>query len=174
MKNMPRPFPGGPMGGPRGPMGGPMMGGPRFNRPFPHFDYNIPSAPRQQGVPVGTSMVTTFTHMQIDAGVTFHHAIKRKGKIGGVITGFRIILSGGLRNQIFQGRMETIDMQLAENRITASQAKKRKMDAAKKYNRYLLKTGYINREEYVYGMQQFAEKIGVQYVDDTQDRTRTR
>lgn len=162
---MPRPpFPMGP-GGPRGP---------RFNRPFPHFDYNIPSAPRHNDLPGGTSIVSTFTSMQIDTAQVFHRAIKRKGKVGGILTGFRIILSGGLRNQIFQGRMQTIEMQLEENRLTENQAKKRKIDAAKKYNRYLLKTGYITHEEYVYGMEKFADKIGVKYIDDTEERTHTR
>ncbi len=153
---------------PFGPPGGP---GFRFNRPFPHFDYNIPSAPRQQTVPVGTTMVATFTYGQISMAETMHIARLKKGKVGGIVTGLRMIFSGGIRNQAFQGRMATIDMQLAENRLTKEQANKRKIDAAKRYNRYLLKIGYITREEYVYGMEKFAEKIGVRYVDDTQQQT---
>lgn len=152
-----------------GPMGGPM--GPRFNRPFPHFDYNIPSAPRQNAIPGGTSIVATFNKMNINAAETFKQAKIRTGsRVLGTLVGLRILTFGGIRNQLFVGRMSMIDMQVAEGRLTENQGKKRKMDAAKKYNRYLLKTGFINRAEYSYGMEKFAEKIGVRYVDDTRDQ----
>lgn len=160
-----------PPGGPRGPRG-PRGMGPRFNRPFPHFNYNIPEMPRTPGTPVGTTMVETFTDMEINTKEKFKRTIKRHGVISGTIKGFRTILSGGLRHQVYLGRLETIDMQLSEKRLTKAQALKRKMDAAKKYNRYLLKIGYLTREEYTTELENFAKSIGVNYIDDTQTRTR--
>ncbi len=146
-----------PMGGPRGGMFHPDM---RY-----HFKPTRPPAGGHVAV-TGDTTSEVLSSYYVNAKLTFRHAIKRRGIIAGTFLGIRKLTSGSLRYEAFAGRLATYDKQLAENRITKIQCNKRKMDAAKKYNRYLLKTGYYDIYEYNSAMEEFASSIGMRYIND--------
>lgn len=160
---------GGPMGGPRGPMG--PMGGPRGPMGNVGINYFRPGGPNRPAagghVDVGGKTFTeSLIHKVLNVKDTFHFSIKRKGLIGGIFLAPRILISGSLRYDSFVGKTATYDKQYNENRITEQQCKERKMIAARKYHRYLLKTGYITQDEYNRAMDSYASSIGVNYVND--------
>ncbi len=169
---MPRPGFGPPPGGPRGFGGphGPWGGGPRgFGGGFggPRGPW-IPARPAPGGY-VATnneSITDTLVDMELGTRFTFSHAIRRNGIIGGIACGIRKLTSGGLRHNSYISKLSLYDKQFAENRITKEQCLRRKMQAAKKYNGYLLKCGYYNLLDYQEAMNSFADSIGVDYIDD--------
>lgn len=175
------PGPNGPVGGPRGPMGGmygpvgPMM--PRMgNVGSNYFRPGGPNRPAAGGhVEVGGMTFTeSLTYKYFHVKDTFSCAIRRAGIIGGIFLAPRILVSGSLRYDSFVGKIATYDKQLSENRITPNQCKERKMLAARKYYRYLLKTRYITQEEYDAYMKDYATSINVTYVNDVNQRGRGR
>lgn len=153
-----------PRGGrPRGPMMGPMS----------HY-YFRPTRPAPGGY-VGTDgdrITDAYTEMQLSASLTFRHAMRRNGFVGGLACGIRKLTSGGLRHNSFVSKITLYDRQLAEGRITKEQCLRRKMQAAKKYNGYLLKCGYYNLYDYQSEMEAFANSIGVNYIDDVHTQGR--
>lgn len=166
--------PRGPMGGGRGPMGGPrgpMMG------PMAHY-YFRPTHPAPGGY-VGSSsdrVTDVLVDMYMGVNLTFRHAMRRNGVLGGFACGIRKMTSGNLRHNSFVSKVALCDRLLAEGRITKEQCLRRKMQAAKKYNGYLLKCGFYNLYDYQSEMTAFANSIGVNYVDDvhTPDNARGR
>lgn len=150
----------GPMGGPRGRFG-PMMGS------MAHY-YFRPTRPAPGGYVAtgGDRLTDTIVDMQCETEFTFRHAMRRNGILGGFACGIRKLTSGGLRHNSFVSKISLCDKLLAEGRITKEQCLRRKMEAAKKYNRYLLKCGYYNVYDYQDAMEDFAKSIGVNYVDD--------
>lgn len=173
---MPRPF--GP--GPRGPMGpGPGFGPGPGNVGYNYFRPGGPNRPAPGGhVEVTGKTVTESIAAKIyKLKDTFAQAIERKGIVGGIFLGARVLTSGSLRYHSFVGKVAMYETQLKENRITENQCKERKMMAAKKYYGYLFKNGYIDRKEYRESMSKYAKSISVNYVDDystqqTQGRSR--
>lgn len=168
---MPRPPHGGPRGGfggpPRGNVRGPMMG------PDAHYYYK-PITPGPIGnVPNGGETLSeTLAGYASNTKSTFEQAFVNRGFFGGIITGIRRLTSGQLRYNSFVGKIATYDRQLAEGRITSEQCKKRKLQAAKKFNEYLLKIGYINKYDYQIKMEEFANQLGVNYINDRVERHR--
>lgn len=168
---MPRP----PHGGPRGGFGGPQRGnirGPMMG-PEAHYYYKpITPAPTGNVLSGGETLSETLASYTSNTKTTFEQAFVNRGIFGGIITGIRRLTSGQLRYSSFVGKIATYDRQLAEGRITSDQCKIRKMQAAKKFNGYLLKIGYINKYDYQLKMEEFANQLGVNYINDSQGRTK--
>lgn len=159
------PPPGGPRGfggpgGPRGPRGGMFHPDMRY-----HFRPTRPPAGGYVGV-TGDTTSEAISGYYLNTKLTFRHAIRRKGIIAGTFLGIRRLTSGSLRYEAFAGKLATYDKQLSQKRITSIQCKKRKMSAAKKFNRYLLKIGYYDIYEYNSAMEDFAKSIGMTYIND--------
>lgn len=155
-----------PPGGGRG-FGGP-MGGPRGFHPDMHYHFRPIRPPAGGHVSLGDdpTISSCVARFKVDTKLTFKHAIQKKGIIAGTFLGIRRLTSGKLRYESFAGKLATYDKQLSQKRITALQCKKRKMDAAKKYNRYLLKSGFYDIYEYNSAMSTFAKSIGMTYIND--------
>ncbi len=166
---MPGPGPG--FGGPPPGFGGPP---PRFN-PNAHYHFHPTPSPLGGYVSDGDdAWISTISKMWTNTVFTFKQAIQRKGIIRGIPLAMRRMTSGQLRAHSLEGKLAVYDKQFSEHRITERQCKKRKMDAAKKFNRYLLRTGYYTINEYNYYMQEFAQSIGVNYINDVHTQGRTR
>lgn len=170
---MPRPFghgPGGPWGpGPGGPFGPVNVGSNYFrpggpNRPAPGGYVDITSA----------NIVESTIAKYYDVKSTFKETIRKKGIVGGVFLGARYLTSGSLRYDSFVGKIATYEKQFVEGRITSVQFNERRMIAARTYYRYLRKIGYLNQEEYVEKMNEYAKSINVNYVNDSNQQTRGR
>lgn len=170
---MPRPFghgPGGPWGpGPGGPFG-PVNVGSNYFRPGGPNRPALGGHVEVTGQSFTDSLVSKYFYLKR----TFSKSIERKGIIGGIFLGARYLTSGSLRYDSFVGKIATYDKQLSENRITENQCKERKMMAARTYYRYLRKIGYLNQEEYVEKMNEYAKSINVNYVNDSNQQTRGR
>ncbi len=153
-----------PPGGPHGPMGGPGRGP---WGPMSHY-YFRPTHPAPGGLDVSTS--SSISDILTDVDMTIRSAFSqgklRKGGLGGIGIGIRKLTSGALRENSFVSKLKLCDKQLAENRITEEQCKRRKMHAAKKYYGYLLKIGFYELYEYHGAMHAFADQLNVEYVDD--------
>ncbi len=162
---MPGPGYGPPRGGrgPRGPMGGPRGGW----HPDVRYHFRPTRPPVTGNVMVeGATASERLASYYVNTELTFRHAIQKKGFLAGTFLGIRKLTSGQLRYESFAGKLATYDKQLAQGRITEIQCKKRKIDAAKKYNRYLLKTGYFDIYEYNSAMTDFAKTLGMNYIND--------
>jgi len=155
---------------------GPGPGGlpPGFN-PNAHYHFRPTMRPMTGYVPDGDdALVGTISRMWINTNFTFKQAFQRKGIVRGLPLAFRTLISGDLRKQAFEGKLAVYDKQYGENRITDAQCKIRKVNAAKKYYGYFLKTGYFTLNEYQYYVNKFANSLGVQYIDDVHTHGRVR
>lgn len=163
-----RPGPMGPYGpGPRGPYGPGNVGSNYFrpggpNRPAPGGHVEV----------AGGTFTDKIISKIYNARRVFSKSIERKGIIGGIFVGARYFTSGSLRYDSFAGKIAAYDKQKLENRITDEQCKERKMMAARTYYRYLRKIGYLDQEEYISKMSEYAKSINVNYVSDNQQMQR--
>lgn len=173
---MPRPF--GP--GPRGPMGpGPGFGPGPGNVGYNYFRPGGPNRPAPGGYIDITSanIVQSTISKYYNSKALFKSTIRKKGLLGGIVLGARYLTSGSLRYDSFLGKVSMYEKQFIEGRITGIQFNERRMLAAKKYYGYLRKIGYLDQNEYVEKMNDYAKSINVNYVDDystqqTQGRSR--
>ncbi len=90
------------------------------------------------------------------------------------ITAIRETISGGFREEICLAAQASANQLYAEKRISLRECKKRKYDAEKKYNRYLLDIGAITEEEYEAEMEMFCNQNDIKYVSEHPNLGRSR
>ena len=76
------------------------------------------------------------------------------------IGAYRMNMTGPLHSNVFASRVESIERDFSEHRITEEQAKYRKLKAAAKYYSYLLSVGIYTKLSFVFELQNYAEEIG--------------
>lgn len=76
------------------------------------------------------------------------------------IGAYRMHTTGPLHYNVFASRIESIERDFLEHRITEEQAKYRKLKAAAKYYSYLLSVGIYTKSSFVFELQNYAAEIG--------------
>jgi hypothetical protein len=100
---------------------------------------------------------------------------KKYGNIKGTLLTLRLSTTGGMKEEMFKAKCATADELFSEKRITVTEYRKRKMEAAQVYYGYLKKIECITAEEYEAQMADFAQSIGATYTpQNTNANRRTR
>ena len=134
--------------------GGPMKWGPGYKFPGP--------VRRAQGGNVATSgdsVADIISDTIIDFNNDSLKVRKTTGsKAAGFISASRMFFTESLHYNMFMTRVNAAEKDLSEKRITAKQAKYRKLKAADKFHTYLYKVGYYTAAEYKDALEKYASQ----------------
>lgn len=121
----------------------------------------IPNAPGGNVASTGDTFSGFYAETVVNFEMNSKKVRKNTGSLTkGIISATRLFYTGSLHYNVFTSRVNAVESDFKERRITEEQAKYRKLKAADKYYSYMHKIGYYTNEQFVYELQNYAEKIG--------------